>query len=62
MDGACLEGDEECILIVMEFSSSKGDLRSVVSSASMADSLLWALSGYEDDRARVLFGRNGIKW
>jgi hypothetical protein len=62
LDGYTGEADQECILIVLEFSSSKGDIRSVITNADDADWVISDLDGYEDTRARQLFNKHGIKW
>ncbi|MBL8616131.1 MAG: DUF4157 domain-containing protein [Deltaproteobacteria bacterium] len=61
MDGGWIsEDDEECILEILKFSASRGDLSSVVSMSGGADHLLGVLDGREDDEARQLFRRAGI--
>ncbi|MCB9728785.1 MAG: DUF4157 domain-containing protein [Deltaproteobacteria bacterium] len=57
------EDDQECILEVLRFSSSNGDIAAVVRRVDGgADQILDDLDGYEDDQARILFRRNGITW
>jgi hypothetical protein len=61
MDGGWVsEDDEECILEILKFSASRGDLASVVSMSGGADHLLGVLDGREDEEARQLFRRSGI--
>ena len=54
------EDDEECILEIIKFSASHGDLRSVVSQAGGANSLLGDVDGREDSEMRDIFRRSGI--
>jgi len=62
LDGWTGEADQECILKVLYFSSSKGDIRTVVPSAKFADWIISDLDGTEDSQARKIFKRHGIKW
>lgn len=54
------EDDEECILEIIRFSASHGDLRSVVSQAGGANALLGDVDGREDREMREIFRRGGI--
>ena len=54
------EDDEECILEIIRFSASHGDLRSVVSQAGGAERLLGDVDGREDSEMRNIFRRGGI--
>jgi len=62
LDGWTGEADQECILKVLQFSSYKNDIRTVVPSKSFADWVISDLDGYEDTQARKLFKKHGIKW
>jgi hypothetical protein len=62
LDGWTGEADQECILEVLEFSNSNGDIRGVINSSDLADWVLSDLDGAEDDGARSIFESNGIDW
>ena len=53
------EADQDAIIEVLRFSSSKGDLSSVVSMAGGADWFISDLDGWQDDECRRLFDRAG---
>lgn len=62
LNGYTGEADQECILKVLEFSASKGDLRSVVNYAGGGTWIIDDLSGYEDTRAAELFDQHGVQY
>lgn len=63
MDGCCGDEDEDRILIILRFSESKGDLRSVCSQVEGgADQIVWKLDGSQDTEVCEIFDRNGISY
>ena len=61
MDGVCGDADEDCILIVLRFSESEGDLPSVVSAGGGAQRMWEKLDGRQNDELEI-FDRNGIHY
>jgi hypothetical protein len=63
MAGCCGDADETAILTVLNFSESKGDLRSVVSRVDgQGSQITWKLDGNNNTKVKKIFKRNGVKY